>query len=249
MTEEKKSNYKTIMTEDGSKTLYSALFQEACHSKTGAIEETHIHYIRGCRIKELAKIYDPLFILEVGFGAGVGFKETAKFFAKSQNKIMFFSFEIDLELIRLFEKNEGIQFVQVDNHYHYVHDNVELVVLQGDARKEIKKLIAKKNRFHAIYQDAFSPKRNSSLWTKQWFEDLYLVSHPKALMSTYSASSSIRKAMLAAGWKLSTGEKFGPKRSSTRAKKTGETQQDILKKLERSPAITLTDENYKTYKL
>jgi hypothetical protein len=67
------------------------------------------------------------------------------------------------------------------------------------------------------------------------------------IMSTYSSSSSIRKSMLKANWKLYKGEKFGPKRSSTRAKVTGETDADILTHLENSPVHAITDENHFKY--
>jgi hypothetical protein len=43
------------------------------------------------------------------------------------------------------------------------------------------------------------------------------------------------------------GLKFGPKRSSTRAKVTGETDADILTHLENSPVHAITDENHFKY--
>ena len=46
----KHSTYDKIETEDGSMTLYSHLYNEACHSTSGAINETHTHYINGCKI-------------------------------------------------------------------------------------------------------------------------------------------------------------------------------------------------------
>ena len=123
-------------------------------------------------------------------------------------------------------------------------ENIELYILVGDARKRIHDLNVKVD---AIYQDAFSPRRNADLWTKEWFEDLKAKSKPQVRLSTYSASSSIRKAMLAAGWSLKSGSKFGPKRTSTRADLSGESDSEILERLERSPAIVLKDENYLEY--
>lgn len=63
------------------------------------------------------------------------------------------------------------------------------------------------------------------------------------ILSTYSASSSIRKSLTEAGWILKRGDKFGPKRSSTRAYLRGETDPEILLHLERSPVAALTDDN------
>jgi tRNA U34 5-methylaminomethyl-2-thiouridine-forming methyltransferase MnmC len=96
-------------------------------------------------------------------------------------------------------------------------------------------------RFHAIYQDAFSPKKNPTLWTKEWFSFLRSISTEDVILSTYSASTSIRKSLHEAGWKIQQGEKFGRKRTSTRATLNGETSAEILLQLERSSVDALTD--------
>jgi tRNA U34 5-methylaminomethyl-2-thiouridine-forming methyltransferase MnmC len=68
--------HRFVETEDGSWTLFSEAFQEACHSTTGARAETLLHYIQGCRILEKAKIHSPLVVLEIGFGLGIGLLTT-----------------------------------------------------------------------------------------------------------------------------------------------------------------------------
>jgi tRNA U34 5-methylaminomethyl-2-thiouridine-forming methyltransferase MnmC len=248
----KYKNYKEVLTEDGSTTLYSKLYDETCHSTTGAVDETHVHYISGCEIVHKSGEYDPLIILEVGFGAGIGFLETKNTLDK---KFTFISFEIDLELINIFEDKMSIKFEVDKNIYSHKTEQYSLHILLGNARESIKEIqkIAKEDQrpicVHAIYQDAFSPKRNAILWTTQWFRQLKDISHKDCVLSTYSSSSSIRKSLTSAGWKVYEGVKFGPKRSSTRARLTGKTDQNILDKLGRSPAIEITDENYKDYVL
>lgn len=238
-------DYELIQTDDGSTTLYSKTYGEACHSTSGAAAETRLHYIDGCKITEKLNQDSGLKILEVGFGTGLGFLETLK--AIPGDKFFTFtSLEIDPNLVEYFFSQHKFEFTKVDTCYFYTSKNFELKVYVGNARDEIKKLSP---GFNAIYQDAFSPKRNAILWTKEWFSDLKAVASQDCIMSTYSASSSIRKAMIAAGWKLFKGSQFGPKRSSTRASLLGETDPDILKHLERSPAILITDSNYQDYKL
>ena len=233
-------NYKTIITDDGSQTYFSEVYGEACHSTSGAIAETNIHYIEGCKIKEIG--HETVKVLEVGFGVGIGFLETLK---ALERYLDFVSFEIDEKLIvHILEKN-NLAYEKTDYGFLSEGRNYKLRVLVGDARDSIKKIDEK---FHAIYQDAFSPKRNAILWTQEWFEDLLKLAHSDCIMSTYSASSSIRKSMIAAGWKVFKGVKFGPKRSSTRARLSGDTDHDIEEQLKRSPAPLLTDSNYKDYK-
>jgi tRNA U34 5-methylaminomethyl-2-thiouridine-forming methyltransferase MnmC len=218
-------NYNFIETDDGSLTVFSKLYGEACHSTSGAIKETHTHYINGCEILEKSKS-KHINILEVGFGVGIGFLETAKTL-----KDVFFSF-----------------VTKKDYFYELKNDNFHLVILIGNARESLVKYKNDFNpKFECIYQDAFSPKRNAILWTKEWFDLLYSMATSTCIMSTYSSSSSIRKSMLKANWKLYKGEKFGPKRSSTRAKVTGETDADILTHLENSPVHAITDENHFKY--
>ncbi len=241
----KLGQYTSIMTEDGSQTLYSEHYQEACHSTSGARQETITHYIEGCKLLDKCENHNPVFILEIGFGTGIGFQETLKFFKTKSCKLHYISLEIDPYLVERFSRNENITLEQKGNTYLMKTDAYTLEIVTGDARKTIKTLSAYK--FHAIYQDAFSPKKNADLWTVEWFQDLRKLAHNDCHMSTYSSSSSIRKSMLKAGWSLFKGAKFGPKRSSTRAALTGESDPDILLQLERSPAPIITDANFEDY--
>lgn len=232
-------NHQLVETDDGSFTAYSERFGESCHSTSGATSETKLHYIGGCQIKERG--YLSLNILEVGFGMGIGFLETHK--ALTNKFFSFTSMEIDEELVKwVASENEifiGLTKNQ-DGNYELKTTEFELLIIIGDARKQVPLFLGDK-KFHAVYQDAFSPKRNPWLWTREWFELLFQHAHKDCILSTYSASSAIRKALISAGWKVTKGDKFGTKRSSTRAKILGASDEDILLMLERSGAPELTD--------
>lgn len=228
--------YKKIETEDGSATLFSESFGETCHSTSGARSETLLHYIKGCDILRKAE-NETLSILEVGLGLGVGVLTTWEMTKDLPAKIDFVSLEIDPELADWFRR-------EYQDHPLFRDPKFSFSILVGDARKTLPDFIEKKKPlWNAIYQDAFSPKRNPVLWTQEWFELLRRGSAPDVVMSTYSASSSIRKSMVEAGWKLSSGEKFGPKRASTRARLSGDTEPEILLGLERSPVKALRDKD------
>lgn len=244
-------NYKWILTEDQSYTLYSEAFGESCHSTTGAKSETILHYIKGCDIE--AKLSrGPITILEVGFGLGVGLLTSLERLQGSSHQWTFISLEIDKELILWFIQEYQIKGEwkksETFDYFETQIKNCHLIILVGDARKTLPEFMKKKSlKWDAIYQDAFSPKRNPILWTVEWFELLKEYSNQEVLMSTYSASSSIRKSMIEAGWKLTKGDKFGPKRTSTRARLSGETDQDILTHLKNSPVPSLRDDNIKNF--
>lgn len=244
----KLDNHTVHITGDGSKTFFSKKYNELCHSEAGAVKETQTHYIIGCEVEKFLNNQTQVNILEVGFGTGLGFLETKKLFKNIQKKLVFVSFEIDLELIQAFEAEQNIIFKKNGNIFSYQDQNIQLKVFLGNARNSISQ-IPKDLKFNCIYQDAFSPKRNSVLWTTQWFEALKGIASENCILSTYSASSSIRKSMYSAGWEIFEGENFGNKRSSTRGKLTGSTSKEIIQKLERSPVPAITDENYLEYTL
>jgi tRNA U34 5-methylaminomethyl-2-thiouridine-forming methyltransferase MnmC len=240
-----------MTTDDGSITLYNENYQEACHSSSGAIEETLVHYIKGCNIQSFLETNDCVRILEMGFGTGIGFKTTLDYINKHfpQSKLTFISLEIDEDSIKwglrnIFQDEVWKDQLQISNNkYTLKYNNFELIIYLGNARKTIKEIEKNNLKFDCIYQDAFSPKRNPELWTVEWFSDLANVSNDNTTMSTYSASISIRKSMVEAGWALFPGVKFGKKRTSTRALKKGITDETIIDLLSRSPATATRDEN------
>ena len=244
-----------IQTEDGSYTLFSENFQEACHSVSGAVQETLLHYVQGCQIEKKAELKNELSILEVGFGLGIGFLTTFDVLKNHKKPWSFLSLEIDEQLLEWFRvENSSHPFLKNlqwknDNGSKVLeakNDQIKLSILCGNARKTLPHFLETHYfQWDCIYQDAFSPKKNPILWTVEWFELLKKHANPDALLSTYSASSSIRKSLLEAGWYLQKGEKFGPKRTSTRASLVGESDPEILLQLERSPVFALKDDNFK----
>lgn len=231
-------NHELIKTDDGSPSAYSKIYGENFHNTTGAVSETKTHYINGCKVVNRAKSQD-LSILEVGFGLGIGVLETFKAVKDLPCRVSFTSLEIDTELPEYFSGlDQPFKMKKTSFGFEAQERNFKLRILVGNARTT---LVKDTHKFNAIYQDAFSPKRNAILWTKEWFELLKSKSCPDCIMSTYSSSSSIRKAMLEAGWTIKKGVKFGPKRSSTRAYLEGQSDEDIIEHLKRSPAPVLTD--------
>ncbi len=232
--------YQLVTTEDGSETLFSEAFNEACHSTAGARAETRFHYLEGCRLSELLHSFDEINILEVGFGTGIGWLETLAFFKNyPQKKLNFTSLELDAALLS-WSVPEAKKINALT--YELEQDNSKLRVLIGDARHSIHTLPSE--HFHAIYQDAFSPKRNPTLWTHQWFTDLKRVAHPDCTLATYSASVSIRKSLLKSGWSVFEGPAFAQKRSSTRANLSGVMDPEFLAKLNTHAIAALDDKDF-----
>lgn len=216
------SEYDLIQTEDGSWAIYSDYYKENSHSLVGAKSETEYNFIQGCEIGPKMKSYSSIQVLEVGFGIGNGIATTFNFWKSQNERPQYFTFisqEIDPELVtysfehgpykndlKFFHKNELWSWTYIEDGHKF-----ELIVLPGDARKTIAEVPS--DTIDAIFQDAYSPGKNPDLWTLEWFQDLKQVARKDCVMTTYSASARIRRAMAQAGWSVVDKKGFGSKRS------------------------------------
>ena len=227
---------------------------EATHSVHGALEETYHHYIYPC-LRDRKEQPERFVIFEMGFGIGHGFSLTVKylddkaghFYSFEQNRdFIDYAIKIYPELQELKESKNG----KLDTLFLTKND-FQLTIILGDARENIKILKEQSStlKFNAFYQDPFSPKRNPRLWTLEWFEDLYSVADKTAVLATYSASSSIRKALVESKWKVNNSKAFGKKKSFTIATIEGESDPSVITHLERSPALPYRDKNFKMKQL
>lgn len=249
----KLGKYKIIETEDQTKTLWSEYFDEACHNLSGAYEETLYNYISGCHVEDQIKDLKPVHVLDVGFGVGIGLKAFIDELQKHQTHQIdytYTSIELDEDLFLWSAKETFPEYAFTKKDESYVYEmpvagnsRLFITVFIGDGRQTLPKARDKGllPKFTAIFQDAFSPKKNPILWTVEWFDDLITMSSPEVYMSTYSSSVSVRKSMIKSGWKISNGKGFGQKRTMTKARLLGITDESLAAELSRSPTLELRD--------
>lgn len=241
-------SYRVVPTGDDSVTLWSEFFDENCHSTHGAYAETLENYVIPCQIQTRLQSQD-INILEVGFGLGLGLKATLESVeGKSSNKLTFVSLELDSALVDWAKDNVAIRGHDLqllkrisDSAFtaYYAESNVEVWVLIGDGRKTLEAWDT--SLFHAIYQDPFSPKKNPTLWSVEWFTQLFKHADQDCILATYSASVGVRKAMLEAGWHPESHAGFGPKRERTIARINGNGDANLERRLRASQAQALRD--------
>jgi len=73
------------------------------------------------------------------------------------------------------------------------------------------------NNFDVIFFDAFSPGKQAELWTEEVFQKIFIAAKAGAVLTSYSVSGRVRRALSAVGFVV---EKIpGPhgKREITRA--------------------------------
>ncbi len=252
------STYEIVMTNDGHPTLFSKHFEELCHSNVGSYEETLFNYVNALDIIKLLKSKSETIIFEMGFGAGIGLLVTLDeyFKHKVENQLIYHSLEIDEGLFfwsleNVFKKKPDYEWmnqykISLENGFkvfNIEYKNIQIFIHIGEARNITRNLLKKmKGKVDAFYQDPFSPQKNPLLWTVEWFEDLYNLGKDKAVLSTYSASTLIRKSLLLSGWKFGNYLGYGTKRGMTRAWKNGDDMDEVIKgKVTNSTLIPLRD--------
>lgn len=237
-------NYKILQTEDNTQTVYSEYFDEACHNLSGAWEETLHNYILGCNLPLLIN-QNSLHVLDVGFGIGVGLKALIHFlqdFPETKDH-SYTSIELDEELVVWAMTNTlpEIELVKVPGKFIGSWKNLKITIYVGDGRKTLVENRPFLPAFNAVFQDPFSPKKNPALWSVEWFQFLKNVCDKNVNLSTYSSSISIRKSLIKAGWIIENGRGFGHKKTMTKARLSGQTENSILEQLNKSPILEIVD--------
>lgn len=192
---------------DGTYTLYSKEYDECYHSlRDGAFREAlYKHVIPAFSLVKK----DTLAILDICFGLGINTLTTLYYFYECQQKVKklrIFSPELDSVLLqKLYDFSYPVQlqpylpilFELLQKKRYESHELfIELYV--GDAREYIKKL----SHIDIVYQDAFSPKKNPTLWTVEYFKDIAHLLTPTGVLTTYSIATPVRLALYEAGFRI-----------------------------------------------
>lgn len=199
-------NHTLAWTEDGSFTAFSKRFNEHYHStKDGAINESMQKHILPAA--SIHKGKNELHILDICFGLGFNTLATIHYYTKNapETKLFIHSPEIDKELVaslsrfaypkELLPYKEIIDTLVKKNLYKKRNISVELFL--GDAREYVKYF---ENRFDIVYQDAFSPAHNPTLWTVEYFRDIAKAMKKNGVLTTYSTALTTRLALYKNGF-------------------------------------------------
>lgn len=196
-------------TSDGSHTLFHSVTGEHYHSIHGAIQESeHVFIEAGLKAKALEK--QTLKVLEVGFGTGLNALLTMHAADKLNLQVHYSSFEpypLDFEIYNQLNYVSMAQLKQYKQSFLQMHrsGHSEVIRLQNNFDfvrylTEIQNINLDLPLFDLIYFDAFSPIAAPELWTQELFTLLRNCVCPGAILVTYSAKGSVRRALQAAGF-------------------------------------------------
>jgi tRNA U34 5-methylaminomethyl-2-thiouridine-forming methyltransferase MnmC len=215
-----------IITDDGSPTFRSTVYDEPYHSKSGAVEEAFKKYALPLKIweKENPVIYDVC--------SGMGYNAAAAIDVflekgKSGNTITIYLYENDEEIIKKtldvnpeFKSyniikdsvSEYFKTGKVEFTKNVEEKKIKLILRVGDAR-ELIKIESEKADF--VFFDPFSPKKHPEMWVEEFFKDVYEKLNNKGILSTYSYARIVRDNLTSAGFRVTAGPVVGRRSPST----------------------------------
>ena len=243
------AGYERRKSADGSYTLYSKEYDECYHSlKDGAFREALYKHVEPAFSLQSKS---HLRILDICFGLGINTLATIYYLLEKQDRVSsveIFSPELDTDLIKQLrsfsyppqlERYRYILEYLIENGM-YRSENITIELFFGDARAYIKGL----GGIDVVYQDPFSPKKNPTLWTVEYFKDIAKIMDKEGILTTYSIATPVRLALYEAGFSVYEKELEGVKKITVAAfKKLPLKKVDMELKKTRSTSSALRDED------
>lgn len=199
---------KIITTGDGSKTIQIEDWNEQYHSIHGAVQEAYHVFIK----HGLSLFKDePVSILEIGFGTGLNAIITAIEAPKSNLTINYTGVEAypvsleEVSQLNYIEQLNAKESADVFTKMHKIEWELSAAILpnfQLLKRKQDFLDITDEATYNLIYFDAFGARVQPELWTETVFEIMYNALKINGVLVTYAAKGSVRRAMLAVGFKV-----------------------------------------------
>jgi queuine tRNA-ribosyltransferase len=221
--------FEIVTTSSGAPSVRDAQAGEVMHPVIGAAVESERLYVAQSRLVERLLGPGPALVLfDVGLGAAgnaLAAIRAARVAPPGRRPLALVSFERELGALALACSDEGARRLGWS-----VDDAEAARALLRDGRHEepgvtwelrpgeaLDRLDAEPLRADLVYWDPFSPKVNGPLWTAGAFTRLAARCAPGAALFTYSTATSVRSALLLAGFAVGHGDASGPKEETTAA--------------------------------
>lgn len=194
-----------IQTKDGSTTIYLPDWEESYHSKHGAIQEAyHVFIKNGFSLFQGKSIS----ILEIGFGTGLNAFITCLESEKTLQSVNYVGVEAyPVALSEALKMNYAEEIspssTQIYEKLHQTEWEVNHAMTNCFSitkRKQFFQEIDDRESFDLIYFDAFGFRVQPELWGESIFAKMYQALKAKGVLVTYACRTSIKKAMLSAGF-------------------------------------------------
>lgn len=203
---------KIIKTDDGSVTIHLPEWNEQYHSRHGAIQEArHVFLKMGLYHFLETYITKELSILEIGFGTGLNAFLTLLESERLNIHINYTGVEaypVPPEEVKLLNYPEASQAEEKKDLFLRLHEieweKSSSISDSFSLMKMEKKFseIEENSLYDLIYFDAFGARVQPELWTEEIFNIMFKALKQNGVLVTYAAKGSVRRAMIASGFKV-----------------------------------------------
>ena len=197
-----------IITDDGSTTIRIPDWNENYHSTHGAIQEAkHVFIKHGL---DLFQNQNSISILEIGFGTGLNafitFLETL-----NKEKVNYVGIEaypvafeeiLQMNYVSELHANNFKAIFETMHNCSWEIENRITYNFRLTKRKQFFQDITDQNKFDLIYFDAFGFPLQPELWGEVIFKKMFDALLPSGVLVTYACRTSIKNAMLTAGFSV-----------------------------------------------
>lgn len=196
-------------TQDGSFTVFSNLYQSTYHSTFGAKTESEWVFI-GQGLPQLNRPGEEVYVLEIGFGAGLNAYLTAAFAGKNLVKVHYTAIEkhplpdaLLHEYIRLSAGTPEEE--QLWNLLHNLEWNKESTIHPYFNLTKINLDIItgtwpNNHGFDLVYYDAFSPYAQSEMWGRTILAKITALLKTGGSLVTYCVQGEFRRHLKSLGF-------------------------------------------------
>jgi tRNA U34 5-methylaminomethyl-2-thiouridine-forming methyltransferase MnmC len=202
-----------VITSDGSHTLFLPEVNEHYHSYHGAINESkHVFIKNGLDYYLSNNMISPINILEIGMGTGLNVFLTFLYTVERLGVIIDYvalePFPISVEFVpelNYIEKLNAKHHIDTFNLIHSSEFNKKIKLYnQFTLTKKSDTLQDSPNdqAIDIIFFDAFAPRVQPELWTKEVFDKLYSFLKPGGILVTYCAKGEVKRTLKASGFKV-----------------------------------------------
>jgi len=201
------------VTGDGSHTIGLSGTKVTYHSTHGAIQES-MHIFIQAGLQPLLRQYDRLQIFEMGLGTGLNalltlqeavmqkqavYYETVELYPLSPDEVQSLNYNVQLNIpttaLALEILHQAAWEQDVTLHPLFTFHKIRCALGEYLA-------IPDERQFHLIYFDAFAPEIQPELWSPAIFEQLAARLYAGGVLVTYCSKGTVRRAMEAAGLKV-----------------------------------------------
>ena len=199
-----------------------------------AVSEIANIFIEPNQLLERIKNGSQIHIGELGFGFGLNFIVTAKFWFENNKNLNSLNLEylaIDealptkaqmLKIVENFPELQEICNIFLKS-YDLSHNDfqriyfpslkIRLTLIQNDVESGLKNLLGlKNNQINAWYLDGFDPSKNKSMWSNSVFQYIEFLSSRNATFGTFTSAGFVNRGLKKFGFKVEKVKGFGKKR-------------------------------------